>query len=128
VIEDRFCHYKTGYAVIDDEHLMLGQKLDEIIIACRIRPPNFDQIRQLIVDASVLINQHYDNEERLMRESKYKFYESHCAAHDELRKRLREMIKAEYNQCFVDELKNDLEHIYFEHIDAYDMQIELLIE
>jgi hemerythrin-like metal-binding protein len=125
MIEDRFVHYRTGYAAIDDEHLSLIKMCDSVLKLCRIRPTDAKLIKQSLVDISVRLDEHFVNEEQLMRDANYKFVASHCYAHGELRKHLQDLINREFDFEHIARIANDLEFVFFDHIDQYDMQIKL---
>lgn len=125
MIEDRFCHYKTGNAAIDAEHLVLMKMCDTVLTLCRTRPPDIDKMKQVLTEIGVKLAEHFEHEERMMLESNFKYIKFHCEAHNDLRKKFNDMLRHEFTCVHINKIANDLEFIFFNHIDNFDMQAKL---
>jgi hemerythrin-like metal-binding protein len=124
--EERFVHYRTGYKEIDDEHFALLQTADEIVRLCRQHQVQSELVMGLLCTLDKQLNDHMQHEEALMREANYKYYNAHLSAHVELRVRFSKLPHpATFSYNHAKYVVDEVEHIFIDHIDGYDMQIRL---
>jgi hemerythrin-like metal-binding protein len=121
-----FVHYTTGHKVIDDEHYELLSVADEIIKLCKSKFIPVEEITTKMQHLNKLLLAHMQHEEDLMRNSNYPYFKAHCELHDELRIRFKKLLTInDFSYNRVEFLVDELQHIFINHIDAYDMQIKL---
>lgn len=72
--------YQSGFESIDREHRELLEKLSAIYQS----EHNYIKMLQLVKELLVMTEQHFINEEKIMENEKFPYFENHKIAHDEL--------------------------------------------
>ena len=114
--------------LIDDEHYVLLSLADDIIKLCKLKFIPVEEITDKIQHLGVLLLEHMQHEEDLMRESNYPYFKAHCELHEGLKVRFEKLLSTkDFSHHRSQFLVDALQHIFLNHIDAYDMQIKLIL-
>ena len=120
--------YRTGIDYVDYEHRQLVELVNE---ACErlTQPGSEDQVADALGEIYARISAHFALEERLMRERRYRLYETHKADHERLLDEIRYMMDAyEAGACETcgKTLEACLTEWFHKHFETQDARLETL--
>lgn len=116
----RFIHYKTNVPIIDEQHLELVHRIEDIKKA--IKENNSDKVRDATLEFCAYMEYHLQYEEEFMSKFGYKYLDTHLMQHDTIKARLKKIKETKsLNSTFYD--ISNIERVLFDDIDHSDIQM-----
>ena len=120
--KDRFVHYTTGIADMDDQHWELFKEMDDLVV--RLKAQDYLNIVEKLLQLSILMAAHFRLEDALMESVSYPFINEHQLAHaTQMTHLTRVQSKAQNNTFFSDAYISETSELLVKHVDAHDIQL-----
>lgn len=121
--QDIFKHYTLGIPKLDEEHKNLIDLMETIMKCVECHDKNVCDVT--IQKLQECFEQHLNDEENLMEEIEYPYFEWHKSLHNGIRHRLNLIISnMRLHGYSLDKYATEsLRDIFIKHIDEQDMQI-----
>lgn len=115
---DVFKHYTTGIIEVDDQHFKMLEMVEKISLLIKSR--NTEATSLLICGFTKLSNDHFRDEEHMMRTIEFPYLRAHCEDHKNLLNKIKPLINTADGTVFFgfDVFFRD----FVNHIDNYDLQ------
>ncbi len=112
--------YETGVSTMDEQHQKLIELINKLYSALRDKESQ-TAIQDVLDEMNTYAEQHFEQEEVLLKEKDYPEYESHAAAHQSYRDKLKVLIEnSEKEEAQVQEVYTFLRQWWMEHIVGED--------
>lgn len=113
--------YETGVSEMDQQHQKLIELMNRLYSAMRDKESRA-QIQDVLSEMNTYAEQHFEQEEALLKEKEYPEYESHAAAHQSYRDTLKTLMDDTDKEQQVQEVYTFLRHWWMDHIVGVDKQ------
>ncbi len=112
--------YETGVSTMDEQHQKLIELINNLYSALRDKESQ-TAIQDVLDEMNTYAEQHFEQEEVLLKEKDYPEYESHAASHQSYRDKLKVLIEnSEKEEAQVQEVYTFLRQWWMEHIVGED--------
>lgn len=112
--------YETGVSAMDEQHKKLIEIINKLYLALRDKESQ-TIIQDVLEEMNTYAEQHFRQEEVLLKESNYPEYENHVASHQSYRDKLKTLIgDSKKEETQVQEVYTFLRHWWMDHIVGED--------